>query len=128
MDRAVVPQELETNMTFPNGEHGLELRDTKGTTLGFFVSEQELRERAAERETLCKQVADLQSRLEELARDEKALREKVNDYAKILEVWERDGIAPPTRNEIEQLRREGIPFETVIAEVEGLVRTPACGA
>jgi hypothetical protein len=115
-------------MTFPNGEQRLELRDTKGTTLGFFLSEHELREQAAEREALRKQVADLQSRLAESDRDKEALRGEVNNYAKILEVWERDGIAPISRKEMEHLRTNGVPLETVIAEIEELVRTSSRGA
>jgi hypothetical protein len=115
-------------MTFPNGEQRLELRDTKGTTLGFFLSERELKEQKEEREALRKQVADLQARLDDMGRDKEALRKEVNNYAKMLEVWERDGIAPMTRNEMEHLRKEGIPFETVIREIEELQRTPSRGA
>jgi predicted nuclease with TOPRIM domain len=115
-------------MTFSNGEQRLELRDTKGTTLGFFLSERELQEQAEEREALRKQVADLQSQLDAVAHDKKALREEVENYAKMLEVWERDGIAPMTHKELEQLRKDGIPFESVIAEIDALVRIPSRGA
>jgi hypothetical protein len=115
-------------MTFPNGEQRLELRDTKGTTLGFFLSDHELRELAAEREALRKQVADLQSRLEQVDLDKEALRAEVNNYAKMLAVWEQDGIAPMTRQEMEHLRMKGVSFETVVAEITELVQNEARGA
>jgi hypothetical protein len=109
-------------MTFPNGEQRLELRDTKGTTLGFFLSDRELQEQAAERETLCRTISDLQCSLDKLTRDNETLRGEVDNYAKMLEVWERDGIAPMTRKEMEPLRTQGIPFETVLSEIDELVR------
>ena len=115
-------------MNLPNGDQKLELRDLKGNTLGFFVSDRELREEAAEREALRKQVAEMQDRIDELTRETERLHMDVDNYAKILEVWERDGIAPMTRKEMEHLEKYGIPFETVIGEIEDLIRSRSGGA
>jgi cell division protein FtsB len=115
-------------MSLPNGDERLELRDTKGNTLGFFLPEQVLQEQAAEREALCKQIADMQARLDALTREKEGLLKEVDNYSKILEVWEQDGIAPMTRKELEHAKKHGIPFETVIAEIEEMIQSRSSGA
>src|SRR5437660_827802 len=114
-------------MNVPNGEQRLELRDPEGNTLGFFVSDRKLREEAAERGTLRKQVAEMQDQIDELTREKERLHKEVDNYAKILEVWERDCVAPMTRKEMEHLEKHGIPFETVVAEVEEQIRSRSAG-
>jgi hypothetical protein len=114
-------------MSFPNGEQRLELRDNKGTTLGFFLSADELSAQAAERERLHQQVADRGARREKLSREKEALLAEVANYEKILRVWEEEGIAPMTRKEFEHLLEHGVPFETVIAQVEEMLQSPPLG-
>jgi uncharacterized coiled-coil DUF342 family protein len=115
-------------MSFTNGEQRLELRDPKGATLGYFLSERELQEVQAEREKLRKQLADLQAQIDTMGCEKNELLNEVDNYRKIMEVWERDGIAPMTRREMADLEQNGIPGERVLAEIEKIVRASAAGA
>jgi hypothetical protein len=107
-------------MTLPNGEQPLELREAKGPILGFFVPEKDFRELVGERDALRKELAELTALVEQLRQDR-------DNYARILEVWENEGVAPLTRREVEGLEREGLPFAAVVAEIEMMIR-PSCGA
>jgi hypothetical protein len=102
-------------MTLPNGEQALEVREANGPVLGFFVPEKDFRELLQERDAMRKELLELKASNEQLQRER-------DNYARIVEVWEKEGIAPLTRREVENLEREGVPFATVVAEIEAVTR------
>src|SRR5258707_42165 len=97
-------------MSLPNGAQLLEAREV------------------AECERLRSELAEMEARLTESTREKEELRKEVANCERILEVWERDGVAPMTRKELEHQRRHGVPFEAVIAEIEGMVQSSSGGA
>jgi hypothetical protein len=103
-------------MALPNGEQALDVRDAKGAILGFFLPEKEYRELLSERDSLRKELTTLQENVEEL-RKERAC------YVRMLEAWEKEGVAPFTRIEVENLEREGLSFATVVSEIEAMMRS-----
>ena len=109
---------LAGTLTLPNGEQALEIREANGPRLGFFVPEKEFHELLRERDAMRQELLELKASNEQLRRER-------DNYARILEVWEKEGIAPLTRRDVEKLERECVPFEVVIAEVEAVIHPPS---
>jgi hypothetical protein len=109
----------EQLMALPNVEQSLESDDVKGAVPGYFVPEKDFRELLVKRAALRKELAALKGDLEQVRRDR-------DNYAKMFEAWEKEGVAPFTRREVEELEREGVSFATVVAQIEAMMR-PASG-
>jgi uncharacterized coiled-coil DUF342 family protein len=79
-------------------------------------------------EDLRRKVSDLQEEVGQLRTTEKELREEISNYEKMLEAWEKYGVAPFTRKELDELEKHGVPFEEIVREIEELTRSSGEGA
>ena len=115
-------------MSIPiNLDQKLELRDASGSTVGFVLPEQFLRDLLAERDALRKEVAELQEQLTAL-RDRAARVEAERDgYLESLHFLTRKDVVPFTEQELADLQKNGMPFDQIIPEIEQIVGLKASG-
>jgi hypothetical protein len=111
-----------------NFDQKLELRDASGRTVGFVLPERQLLDLLAQQEALQKQVVELRQQVAALtARAEEVARER-DAYLQTLHFLSRDRLVPITEEELEDIRKTGIPFEQIVAEVEQIVTRGSSGA
>jgi predicted nucleic acid-binding Zn-ribbon protein len=104
-----------------NLDQNLELRDPSGTPVGFFVPDRVFRDLLAERDDLRRQVAVLRQEVLDLqAQVEKVAREKDERIRSLRDLC-RELARPITAEELAEIKKDGIPFAQVVAEVEQIV-------
>jgi len=92
------------------------------------IPEQHFRNLLAERDALAKQVAELQDRLAQALKVHACLKTERDEYKNALEVCARERLVPFGQEEVEDLKRNGLPFEQVVREIEEMVASDQSGA
>jgi hypothetical protein len=93
-------------MSLSNGGQPLEVRDALGAIRGYFVPEEELQGLIDERDGLRRKVEELEKQVADLG-----------EYEKMYRAWSELGVPPPRECEIEEMRRNGVSLEELLAEI-----------
>jgi hypothetical protein len=106
---------MRHGIDFPQG---LELHDpASGANLGVFVPKDAYGRMTAELEALRKQIAEQQAKLAEVEAERDAYRQTVD------ELWPK-GFPRFTKEELEDARKNGIPFREVLDEIDRMASNP----
>jgi hypothetical protein len=110
-----------------NGQVRLELRDGGGNLVQVFVPQQDVEALRAERDDLRRQVEQLQAQLATARKVQADLQAERDEYGQALAAISEDRDLAFDRKQLEALRQHGVPFETIIQEVEQIVRAKPAG-
>ena len=115
-------------MSAPDGMgERFEVRDATGKTLGFFVPDGVVNALVAERDALRQRLAELQAEVERLRKEVEEVREERDEYLEAVNYLTSEDCTFNAR-EFAEMKRNGVPFEQVIAEVEQILnRKPSGG-